>query len=156
MNTKKAVILVVLSTAVLLSGCVGGGGGTGGGTGGGGGDGGSQGAEISFTQDETNGIGVQVSSMGGYDAIWVELGNVEGGYQINEESDVPSVYVQQTGGGTVGDACFKESHTAECMYQGENLDNAPDPERFSEFDGSIEVYGLSGGEKTLVDSRDPS
>lgn len=148
MNVKSVVLVLLVLTAVLLTGCTS--------SGGGGGDGGGgSGAEVSFTQDETNGIGVQVSDMGEYDAMWVEPGNVEGGFQINEESDVPSVYVQESGQSQLGDVCFKESSDAECMYQGENLDNAPDPERFSEFDGSIEVYGLSGGEETLVETREP-
>ncbi|MDZ7687731.1 MAG: hypothetical protein U5J64_03240 [Halobacteriales archaeon] len=152
MTSKHTAVLIVVLVALLVlsSGCLGGNG-----DGGidGGDDGGGSGAEVSFTQDETNGVGVQVSDMGGYDAMWVEPGNVEGGFQINEESDVPSVYVQEGGQSQLGDVCFKESSDAECMYQGESLDNAPDPERFAEFDGSIEVYGMSGGEKTLIETR---
>lgn len=144
MDSKQVVVVVVLVGLTLMSGC----------TSPGGDGGGGSGAEITFTEDETNGIGIQVDDMGGYDAMWVEAESFEGGYQINEESTVPSVYLGETFG-VVGDACFKESHDVECMYQGENLDNAPDPERFSDFerDDTIEVYGLSGGEKTLVDSR---
>ena len=142
MKLKKVVALAVI--LILLSGCLNGGTG---GPNGQDGQGSGQGAEISFTQDETNGIGVQVSSMGSYDAIWVEAGNVEGGFQINEGRDVPSLYIKSVGPILVYDTCFKESHTSEC------IEGPPDAERFSEFDGSVEVYGLSGGEKTLVETR---
>jgi len=118
-------------------------------SGGGGGDGGGQGeADIRFTEEES-GISIQVAAMGGYEAVWVEAESFDGGYQINEESTVPSVYIGTGMNGVVGDACFKESHDAEC------IEGAPDAERFSdvEMSDTIEVYGLSGGEKTLVDSR---
>ncbi|MDZ7687730.1 MAG: hypothetical protein U5J64_03235 [Halobacteriales archaeon] len=136
---RLKIVAVAVVALVLLSGCIGGGG-----------DGGqSGGAEISFTQDETNGIGVQVSDMGSYDAVWVESGNVEGGFQINEARDVPSLYLRSIGPILVYDTCFKESYTAEC------IEGPPDAERFSEFNGGVEVYGLSDGEKTLVETREP-
>ena len=138
MNPKHIALFVVLLSLAPLTGC------TSSGDGGGG-----SGAEISFTQDETNGIGVQVSDMGGYEAVWVEPGNVEGGFQINDEREVPGLYLKDIGPITLGDVCFKESHTAECNEE------LPDPEIFSEFDGGIEVYGLSGGEKTLIETREP-
>lgn len=139
MKPKHIVLLLLVLTAMSLSGCV---------SGGNGGDSGGQGeTDIRFTQDETNGIGVQVSSIGSYEAIWVEAGNVEGGFEIKGERDVPSLYIRSIGPILVYDTCFKESHTAEC------IEGPPDAERFSEFDGTIEVYGLSGGEKTLVETR---
>lgn len=156
MKSKHAVLLILVLTAVSLSGCVGGGSG---GSGDGGGGGGGSGVDVRFTEhpDTPHELGVRVASMGSYEAIWVELGNVEGGYQINEESEVPNLKAGLEpglrAGVPVGDTCFKESHDVECMYQGEDLDNAPDSERFSEFDGSMEVYGLSGGEKTLIETR---
>lgn len=136
MDSKYAVVVVVLLSLTLMSGC----------TSPGGESGGQSGADISFSEDETNGVGVQVSSMGSYDGIWVEAGNVEGGFEINEARDVPSLYIKSTGPIPVY-SCFKESHTAEC------IEGPPDAERFSEFDGSVEVYGLSGGEKTLIETR---
>ena len=140
MNIKSVAVVLLVLTAVPLTGCAS--------SGGNGGDGGS-GAKVSFTQDETNGIGVQVSDMGGYEAMWVESGNVGGGFEIKGERDVPSLYIKSIGPILVYDTCFKESHTAEC------IEGPPDAERFSEFDGTIEVYGLSGGEKTLVETREP-
>jgi hypothetical protein len=152
MKAKRVVLLLLVLTAAPLSGCV-----SGGGDGGDGG--GGSGADIRFTEhpDTPNELGVRVASMGGYDAVWVELGNVEGGYQINEESEVPNlkIGVGPKTGLPVGDTCFKESHDVECMYQGEDLDNAPDVERFFEFNGGMEAYGLSGGEKTLIKTREP-
>ena len=139
MNPKRVALLLFLAT-VLLTGCTSSGGSSG--------QPGS-GAEVGFTQDETNGIGVRVSDMGGYEAMWVEAGNVEGGFEIKGERDVPSLYLKSIGPILVYDTCFKESHTAECT------EGPPDAERFSDFNGEVEVYGLSGGEKTLIETREP-
>lgn len=125
---------------VGLSGCLGNDGGN---------DGGQSDPEIAFTEDETNGVGVQVTNMGGYDAVWVEHENLDGGFQISETRDVPVLYLSDTGYVQFGDVCFKESHTADC--KGAALDG----ERAAQLsrDGRIEVYGLHDGEKTLVTSR---
>ena len=87
---------------VGLSGCLGnddgnedgenGGDGNSGGNGSDGNDGGQSDPEITFTEDETNGVGVQVTNMGGYDAVWVEHENLDGGFQISETRDVPVLY----------------------------------------------------------------
>ena len=144
---------------VGLSGCLGnddgnedeenGGDGNSGGNGSDGNDGGQSDPEIAFTEDETNGVGVQVTNMGGYDAVWVEHENLDGGFQISETRDVPVLYLSDTGYVQFGDVCFKESHTADC--KGAALDG----ERAAQLsrDGRIEVYGLHDGEKTLVTSR---
>lgn len=112
-------------------------------------DGGSGEADIEFTEDETNGTGIQVNSMAGYDAIWVEAEHLDGGFQINYESDVPSLYLSDSGMSSHGDVCFKESYDAECM------DGILDPSRASQIepDSTIKVFGLADGEKTLIDSR---
>ena len=65
MNVKSVVLVLLVLTAVPLSGCVDGGGG------GSGDGGGGSGADVRFTEhpDTPNELGVQVASMGGYEAI---------------------------------------------------------------------------------------
>jgi|GEM_PF-5745127 len=141
MDSKYAVVVVVLLGLTLMSGC----------TSPGGESGGQGGADISFSEDETNGVGVQVSSMGSYDAVWVEVENLEGGFQIGDEREVPALYISDTGAITVGDVCFKESHDSECTEGPLASERREELQRDSE----IRVYGLSGGEKTVIETREP-
>ena len=138
MNSKHVVTLVVL--LALTSGCVSQGGGNGGSS-----------AEVRFTEDETNGIGVQVSDMGGYGAVWVEVEKLEGGFQIGDEREVPALYVSDTGAITVGDVCFKQAHDSGCEEGPLESERREELQRDSE----IRVYGLSNGEKTLIETREP-
>lgn len=75
--------------------------------------------------------------------MWVEAGGVEGGYKMNKFSTQPGLYIVDNGVITVGfGICYKESLDAECgTYSGDPTD----------FNPSVEVYGVKGGEKTLVD-----
>jgi hypothetical protein len=138
-------VVVVLILVAVTAGCMG----PGSQTGNGGGEGGGSGqASVSFTERTPDAggptrIAIQVESLGTYDFMWVEADGVEGGYKMNQSSRQPGVYIADNGVTTFGfGICYKESLTAECgMYSG-------DP---TNFNPSVEVYGVEGGEKTLVD-----
>jgi hypothetical protein len=87
-------------------------------------------------------IGIQVESVGSYDFLWVEVDGVEGGIKMSQPSDQPVLYVADNGMSVVGlGVCYKESLDAECgTYSGKPKD----------FNPSVKVYGVEGGEKTLV------
>jgi hypothetical protein len=146
MYKRVAIVLILL---VVVSGCVGPGSQNGnqeGTVGNGGGNGGQ--ASVSFTEERMVNegpvnIGIQVESLGGYEFIWVEASGVDGGYMMEETTSQPGLYIADNGVSTVGlGICYKESLSADCgTYSG-------DP---ASFNPSVEVYGVSDGEKTLLD-----
>jgi hypothetical protein len=104
-------------------------------------------ATVSFTEERFNlgrpvHIGVQVESVGGYEFIWVKPDGVEGGYRINRSSDRPVLYISNDGFRTTSlGVCYKPSLTSDCgFYTG-------DP---TEFNPTVEVYGVKEGEKELI------
>lgn len=151
-------VVVVLILVVITAGCVGGGGQSGNGnqgsqSGSGGGEGGGSGqASVSFSEetlDDFEGdptqVIIKVQSIGSYDFVWVEVDNVNGGFRINESITGNQLFIRPNGYSSYG-YCYKESVDSGCTdYEGDS----------EAFTNSAQVYGVEGGEKTLLEEYSP-
>ena len=83
--------------------------------------------------------------MGSYDFVWVEVDNIDGGFQIDESIRGNQLMISPTGYSSYG-YCYKDSVDSDCTdYTGET----------TEFTNSAQVYGVECGEKTLIDEYLP-
>ena len=152
-------VAVVLILVVITAGCVGGGSQSGNGnqesqTGNGGGDGGGSGqASISFTEETLSDfegnptqVIIKVQSIGSYDFIWIEVDNVNGGFRFNRSYVGNQLFIRPNGYSSAGYICYKESVDSGCAEW------TGDPETFT---NSAQVYGVEGGEKTLLEEYSP-
>jgi hypothetical protein len=156
-------VVVVLILVVITAGCVGGGSQNGNGnqesqTGGnqqgqsGNGGGGGQ-VSVSFSEetldnfpDDPTQVIIKVESIGSYDFVWIEVDNVDGGFRFNRSYVGNQLFIRPNGYSSAGYICYKESVDSGCTeYAGEP----------SDFTNSAQVYGVEGGEKTLLEEYSP-